>query len=288
MPKKIVGVIGGSGLYEIDELKVEKKQRVKTPFGPPSDAFIIGTLEDVNMVFLPRHGKGHHILPSEINYRANIWAMKKLGVEYIIASGACGSFKNNIRPGDIVIVDQFIDRTYRRNATFMGDGVVGHMVFADPICPDLAKVLYRAAKKVKARVHEGGTYICIEGPAFSTRAESFLYRGWGADVVGMTNLTEARLAREAEICYASIALCTDYDCWHETEADVTIEEVLKVMHKNIETSKRIIKAAVKMLPKKRTCLCVNAMRDAIITDPKKIPPRRRKELDFIINKYFSD
>ncbi len=284
--EKVVGVIGGSGLYEMEELKVRKRQRVNTPFGAPSDAFIIGKFEDVKMVFLPRHGLGHHILPSEINFRANIWAMKKLGVDYIIASGACGSFKQNIRPGDIVIIDQFIDRTYRRIPTFMGEGVVGHLVFADPVCADLGAVLYRAAKKVRARVHKGGTYVCMEGPAFSTRAESRLYKSWGADVIGMTNLTEAKLAREAEICYASIALSTDYDSWHATEEDVTIEAVLEVMRKNIETCKKIIKAAVKMLPKERRCFCVNAMQNAIITDPKRIPAKKRKELDFLINKYF--
>jgi 5'-methylthioadenosine phosphorylase len=257
----------------------------------PSSDLIIGTIagragQEVRMVYLQRHGTGHTILPSEINFRANMWAMKKLGVEYIMASGTCGSFKESIRPGDIVIIDQFIDRTYRRIPTFMGEGVVGHMVFADPICPDLAKVLYRAAKKVKARVHKGGTYVCIEGPAFSTRAESNLYRSWGADVVGMTNLTEARLAREAEICYASIALCTDYDCWHQSEEDVTIDAVLKVMKKNIETCKKIIRESVKMLPEKRTCLCVNAMRDAIITDPEMITAKKRKDLYFLIDKYF--
>lgn len=287
MKKRVVGVIGGSGLYEIEDLKIEKTQRVKTPFGDPSDAFVIGSLDNTRMVFLPRHGKSHTILPSEVNYRANIWAMKKLGVDYIIASGACGSFKDKIKPGHVVIIDQFIDRTYRRIPTFMGEGVVGHLVFADPICPVLAGELFKAAKKIKAQVHEGGIYVCMEGPAFSTRAESYLYKSWGADVIGMTNLTEARLAREAEICYASIALCTDFDCWHDIEADVTIEEVLKVMRENISTCKKIIREAVKTIPTKRECHCANAMSNAIITDPKKIPEKRRKELYFLINKYFS-
>ena len=208
-----VAVIGGSGLYEMSGFELIEEKKLQTPFGAPSDKIVIGRLEGVEIAFLPRHGKGHFILPSEINYRANIWALKKLGAEFIIASAACGSLREDIHPGDIVIIDQFIDRTKRRIDTFMGEGIVGHLVFADPICPNLAEVLYQSAKDLGLRVHKGGTYVCIEGPSFSTRAESRLYQSWGADVIGMTNLTEAKLAKEAELCYASIALCTDYDCW---------------------------------------------------------------------------
>ena len=285
MSDQVVGVIGGSGLYEMKELKVERRVKLKTPFGDPSDAFVVGRLHGVTMVFLPRHGIGHRLLPSEINYRANIWGMKKLGVQYLIASGTCGSFKEELAPGTIVVIDQFLDRTRQRISTFLGHGIAGHPAFADPVCPELSRVLYRAGKLVGAPMKMGGTYVCMEGPHLSTRAESFFYKGLGADVIGMTNLTEAKLAREAEICYASLALVTDYDCWHETEADVTIEMVLEGMKKNVETYRRIVKEAVAMLPKKRTCPCSNAMQYAIITDPEFIPAKVKKDLKVIIGKY---
>ena len=280
-----VAVIGGSGLYEMSGFELIEEKELQTPFGVPSDKIVIGRLEGVEIAFLPRHGKGHFILPSEINYRANIWALKKLGAEFIIASAACGSLREDIHPGDIVIIDQFIDRTKRRIDTFMGEGIVGHLVFADPICPNLAEVLYQSAKDLGLRVHKGGTYVCIEGPSFSTRAESRLYQSWGADVIGMTNLTEAKLAKEAELCYASIALCTDYDCWRQTGEVVTIEQVLEVMRKNIENCQKIIRQAVKNLPKERTCPCPKIMENAIITAQEKIPEKIKKDLEIIVGKY---
>lgn len=285
MAKPVVGVIGGSGLYEMKELKVDRRVRMKTPFGDPSDAFIVGRLKGVKMVFLPRHGVGHRLLPSEINYRANIWGMKKLGVEYLIASGTCGSFKEELSPGTIVVIDQFLDRTRLRQSTFLGNGIAGHPSFADPVCPELSKVLYLAGREVGAPIKMGGTYVCMEGPHLSTRAESFFYKNLGADVIGMTNLTEAKLAREAEICYASLALVTDYDCWHETEADVTIEMVLEGMKKNVETYRRIVKDAVTRLPQKRECACASAMQHAIITAPEVIPAKVKKDLQIILGKY---
>ena len=280
-----VAVIGGSGLYEMSGFELIEEKELQTPFGAPSDKIVIGRLEGVEIAFLPRHGKGHFILPSEINYRANIWALKKLGAEFIIASAACGSLREDIHPGDIVIIDQFIDRTKRRIDTFMGEGIVGHLVFADPICPNLAEVLYQSAKDLGLRVHKGGTYVCIEGPSFSTRAESRLYQSWGADVIGMTNLTEAKLAKEAELCYASIALCTDYDCWRQTGEVVTIEQVLEVMRQNIENCQKIIRQAVKNLPKERTCPCPKIMENAIITAQEKIPEKIKKDLEIIVGKY---
>ena len=280
-----VGVIGGSGLYEMNGFKKTREISIKTPFGKPSDKIIIGELEKVQIAFLPRHGKGHFILPGEINYRANIWAMKKLGVEFIIASAACGSLREDIHPGEIVLIDQFIDRTKNRIDTFMGKGIVGHLVFADPICPELARILYDSTKALNLKVHKGGAYVCIEGPSFSTKAESHMYRSWKADVVGMTNLTEAKLAKEAEICYATLALCTDYDCWRESGEHVTIDAVLKVMSQNIENCQKIIKQAMHNLPKKRICFCANAMKNAVITAKNKIPAKLKKDLKIIIGKY---
>lgn len=285
MKEKVLGIIGGSGLYKMDGLEFEEEREVDTPFGKPSDALVIGRLEGVKVIFLPRHGRGHRILPSEINYRANIYALKKLGAEFIIGSGACGSLREHLQPGFIVVIDQFIDRTTQRVATFMGGGVVGHLVFADPICPVLSSILYESAKELGIRVQKGGTYICIEGPSFSTRAESELYRQWGADVIGMTNLTEAKLAKEAELCYAVLALVTDYDSWHKSEEPVTIEMVLKVMNQNIESCQRVIREAVKRLPEKRSCSCTGIMKNAIITEQGMIPESRKRELDLIVGKY---
>ncbi len=280
-----IGVIGGSGLAKIDELSVEDSVKVDTPFGEPSDEFLIGSISGVRVAFLSRHGKGHSIPPTDLNYRANIWGMKKLGVERIIASGACGSLKENLPPGDIVVVDQFIDRTRHRKDTFSGPGLVVHAMFADPVCAELADRLYESAKKAGASVHKGGTYLCMEGPQFSTRAESRLYRSWAADVIGMTNLTEARLAREAEICYASLALVTDFDCWHESEEDVTIEMVIQVMQKNAETFRAIIKDAIPGLSGERYCACQEALKYAVITDPEQIPEKMKQDLGLVLKKY---
>lgn len=281
-----IGVIGGSGLYEMEGMTGVRPEKVSTPFGDPSDEFITGQLDGVDMVFLPRHGKGHRILPSQLPFKANIWAMKKLGVDRIISVSAVGSLKEEIEPGHAVIVDQFIDRTRGgRESTFFGDGIVGHLTFADPTCEYLGGVLHEATKKIGWTSHKGGTYVCMEGPLFSTRAESHLYRSWGADVIGMTNLQEAKLAREAEICYSTIALATDYDCWHEE--DVTVEQVLKTMASNIEKSKAAIKAAVPLIKAERDCPCQSAMQYGIITAPELIPDKVKQDLDIIIGKYVS-
>ncbi|MDP6461596.1 MAG: S-methyl-5'-thioadenosine phosphorylase, partial [Gemmatimonadota bacterium] len=232
-----IGILGGSGLYEMDGLSGLTEETLETPFGTPSDAFMLGTIEGREVVFLARHGRGHLVSPSEINYRANIWGMRKLGVDFLVAISACGSLRENIRPGDFVLVDQHIDRTKNRAATFFEDGVVAHVMFADPVTPALVTLLADAAEKTGTTVHRGGTYVCMEGPAFSTRAESALYRSWGADVIGMTNLTEAKLAREADLAFATLALATDYDCWREGHDDVTVEQVIRTLQKNVENAK---------------------------------------------------
>ena len=286
MQKITIGVIGGSGLYEIDGLTNLKEIYLETPFGDPSDVFFTGTLGDVNMVFLPRHGRGHRLLPSEVPYRANIYGMKQLGVQRIISVSAVGSMKEEISPGHIVIPDQFFDRTQgKRPSTFFGQGIAGHVQFADPVCAELSQLLYEAGTVSGATVHNGGTYICIEGPNFSSRAESKIYRNWGVDVIGMTNLPEARLAREAEICYGTIALATDYDCWHDSHDDVTVDAVLEIIKKNIVIAREIIKAAVKKLSAEPQCKCSEALKDAIITDRKTIPDETRKNLELLLGKY---
>ena len=281
----VIGVIGGSGLYEMDGLTSVREVKLQTPFGEPSDAYITGSLGGTEMAFLPRHGRGHRFLPTEVNYRANIYGMKKLGVDRIISVSAVGSMKEEIEPGHIVIPDQFYDLTKHRKSTFFGEGVVAHVGFADPVCHDLFGVLADAGKKAGATVHKGGTYICMEGPQFSTRAESKIYRKWGVDVIGMTNATEAKLAREAEICYATLALSTDYDCWHETEEDVTVEAVIAVLMKNVETAKKIIKEAVTMMPAQKGCRCSEALKNAIMTRADLIPEKTKQDLDLIIGKY---
>lgn len=280
-----LGVIGGSGLYEMDGLTDVRTVRIATPFGKPSDDYIIGTLFGRRVAFLPRHGRGHRIVPTDINYRANIFGMKKLGVERIISVSAVGSMQEEIRPGDIVIPDQFYDHTKHRRSTFFGSGVVAHVGMADPVCRDLCQVLIDSGAKVGATVHRRGTYICMEGPQFSTRAESMTYRQWNVDVIGMTNATEAKLAREAEICYSTIALATDYDCWHHSEEAVTVEAVLEVMRHNIETSRAMIRQAVQQLPAKRVCGCGDALRNTIMTPAKLIPAKLKKDLAPIIGKY---
>lgn len=284
MPR--IGIIGGSGLYQIEGIKQLKKLSVSTPFGKPSDKFTVGKLEGETVAFLPRHGVGHRILPSEINYRANIYAMKKLGVERIISVSACGSLKEELRPLDFVLPDQFVDRTNQARATtFFGDGVVAHIAFSEPVCAGLAKVVYDAAKEVKASIHLGGAYINMEGPQFSTKAESNLYRQWGMDIIGMTNIAEAKLAREAEICYVTLAAITDYDCWRESEEAVTIDMVIQNLLKNTENAKRILKAALPRIGKERKCACMEALKYAIVTPGKVIPPKTKKKLDLIIGQY---
>jgi 5'-methylthioadenosine phosphorylase len=284
---RTIGVIGGSGLYEIEGLTSIETVKMTTPFGDPSDDYIVGQLGDAKLVFLPRHGRGHRILPHEINFRANIWGMKKLGVEWILSVSAVGSMKEEIHPGDIVIVDQFIDRTKARQSSFFGEGVAGHVGFADPICSDTAAHVYAAAKAAGARVHQGGAYVVIDGPMFSTRAESNVYRSWGVSVIGMTNLPEAKLAREAEICYSTIALSTDYDCWHETEEDVTVDAVLAIIRQNVALAKQIVKGAAERIPAERRCGCQAAAAHAIMTAPDAIPAAARERLGIILDKYWS-
>ncbi|MCM8778321.1 MAG: S-methyl-5'-thioadenosine phosphorylase [Candidatus Omnitrophica bacterium] len=284
-----IGIIGGSGLYKIEGLKEREKISLETPFGKPSDNFIIGELEGREIVFLPRHGIGHRIPPSEINYRANIYGMKKLGVERIISLTACGSLKENIKPLDFVVVDQFVDRTHQNRKTTFFDQIVVHIGFSQPVCRELFDLLYIAGKGVLSgqgiNIHRGGTYINIEGPAFSTFAESNLYRKWGMDVIGMTNMAEAKLAREAEICYATLAAVTDFDCWHPHYDTITIEMVLNNLQRNIENAKRIISLLVKNIPEERTCLCKDALKDAIVTDKKLIPEEVKRNLEIIIGRY---
>ncbi len=285
MEKISIGVIGGSGLYEMEGLTRVTSVKVTTPFGKTSDDFIIGTLHGKRVAFLPRHGRGHRLLPTDINYRANIYGMKKLGVQRIISVSAVGSMRENIKPGDIVIPGQFIDLTKHRRSTFFGNGVVAHVGMAEPVCADLSKVLIAAGVKAGARVHKSGTYLCMEGPQFSTRAESLTYRKWDVDVIGMTNATEAKLAREAELCYSTIALATDYDCWRHSEEAVTVEAVLAVMKHNIETSKAMIREAVKTLPDACTCGCGEALKNTIMTPEKLVPAKTKKDLALIIGKY---
>jgi 5'-methylthioadenosine phosphorylase len=280
-----IGVIGGSGLYEMEGLTRVKRVKISTPFGKPSDDYLVGTLHGKRVAFLPRHGRGHRILPTDINYLANIYGMKKLGVERIISVSAVGSMREGIHPGDIVVPGQFYDHTKHRRSTFFGDGIAAHVGMADPVCADLCKVLIEAGSRIGATLHGSGTYLCMEGPQFSTRAESLTYRKWDVDVIGMTNATEAKLAREAEICYSTIALATDYDCWHHSEEAVTVDAVLAVMKKNIETSKSMIREAVRMLPASRGCACGEALRNTIMTPEKLIPAKTKKDLSIIIGKY---
>ncbi|MBI3076735.1 MAG: S-methyl-5'-thioadenosine phosphorylase [Deltaproteobacteria bacterium] len=279
-----IGVIGGSGLYDMPGLADVREERVSTPFGEPSDAFVLGTLEGQALAFLPRHGRGHRILPSELNFRANLYAMKALGVERVISVSAVGSMREGVRPGEIVVPDQFVDRTRHRIDTFFGRGIVAHVSFADPVCALLSAGLVEAGRRVGARMHAGGTYLCIEGPQFSTRAESRLYRQWGVEVIGMTNLQEAKLAREAELCYATLALVTDYDCWHDGEEEVTVGGVLEILNRNVATAQAIIREAVRAMPP-RTCPCGSALKDALITDRRAITPEARRDVELLIGKY---
>ena len=286
MTKCKVGIIGGSGLYDIKGLKKKEWITVDTPFGAPSDKYLTGEIDGVRIAFLPRHGRRHTLLPSEINYRANIYGMKKLGIENIISVTAVGSLKREIKPLDIVIPHQFVDRTNgARRATFFGEGIVAHIGLAEPVCPVLSNVLYEAANTARACVHEGGTYINMEGPGFSTRAESFLYRSWGMDVIGMTNFCEAKLAREAEICYITMAMVTDYDCWYHGEETVTVEMIVNNLNKNAVLAKNIIGIALSKISLKRNCACGKALENAIITPSDSITPEIKKKLRLIIGKY---
>jgi len=287
MPQAKIGVIGGTGLYDIEGMTDIEEVDINTPFGKPSDAIIIGNLEGVGIAFLPRHGKGHRIMPTELPVRANIYALKSLGVEHIIASCSAGSFKEEIKPGDLVIPDQVIDRTRSRVSSFFGEGIVAHIPFAEPFCPVLSQIVYQAAREAGATVHPKGTYIAMEGPAFSTRAESRLYRSWGADIIGMTALPEAKLAREAEICYAIIACVSDYDSWHERSEPVTVEVILDTLHKNIDTAKKIIKLAVSRIPEKRGCGCATALKTAIVTPSELIPAEQKEKLSLLLGKYLT-
>ena len=284
-PAAQIGIIGGSGLYEMDGVSGVREIAVETPFGPPSDRIALGTLEGRKVAFLPRHGRGHRILPSEINFQANVYALKTLGVERILSVSAVGSLKEKYAPLHMVIPDQFVDRTFKRASTFFGRGLVAHVAFAHPFCADLGRVLGAACRTAGATVHEGGTYICIEGPQFSTRAESELYRSWGMDIIGMTNLQEAKLAREAEICYATIALVTDYDCWHPDHDSVTVDMIIQNLVANAKTAQAVIAEAVSRLPYDRTCECANALQHAIITRPEAVPDPVKRHLAPIIGKY---
>ena len=285
MARSVVGVIGGSGLYQMEGLERVREVEVKTPFGKPSEKFIKGMVGETELVFLSRHGKGHRWLPTEINFRANVFALKKLGVERIISISAVGSLRQEIEPGHIVIPDQFIDRTTQRSSTFFGKGIVAHVSLADPFCKDLSEILATAAVSEGGKVHSRGTYLCMEGPQFSTRAESHLYRLWGADVIGMTNLQEAKLAREAEICFGTLALATDYDCWNQAAGDVEIENVLAVLRQNVALAQKTIRRAVTLLTESRACACAASLKDAIITERSRIPKKVRSDLRPIIGKY---
>lgn len=285
MQQAEIGIIGGSGLYSMPGLTNLHELQVETPFGEPSDAFVLGELAGRSVAFLARHGRGHRLLPSELNFRANIYAMKKLGVERIISVSAVGSLKQEHKPGDFVAPDQFIDRTSLRQSTFFGEGLVAHVAFGDPVCATVAEAIFRGAKSAAVPAKKGGVYVCMEGPQFSTRAESNLYRSWGADVVGMTNLQEAKLAREAEICYATLAMVTDYDCWHEEYGSVTVDQVVAVLQRNAANAAETVRAAVEAMPRQRSCGCGSALQFAILTDRAKIPQSTLRKLNLLVGKY---
>lgn len=285
MKQATIGIIGGSGLYAMPGLTNVREERLTTPFGEPSDAFVLGEIEGRTVAFLARHGRGHRLLPTELNFRANIYGMKMLGVERILSASAVGSLKEEHKPTDFVIPDQFIDRTFARNATFFGDGIVAHVAFGDPVCPTIASVFEMACESIGVVVKRGGTYVCMEGPQFSTRAESNLYRSWGADVIGMTNLQEAKLAREAEICYATIAMVTDYDCWREGHDDVTVDQVVAVLHQNAENATKVVREAIVAMPEERNCSCGTSLQHAILTDRSMIRAETKQRLSLLVAKY---
>jgi 5'-methylthioadenosine phosphorylase len=285
LPQAEIGIIGGSGLYSMPGLSKVKEVKLKTPFGAPSDAYVLGTLKGRKVAFLARHGRGHRILPSELNFRANIHGFKQLGVERIVSISAVGSLKEQHKPLEFVIPDQFFDRTRHRVDTFFGSGVAAHIAFADPVCAEMASVVEVACKKSGVAGKRGGIYLCMEGPQFSTKAESNVYRGLGMDVIGMTNLQEAKLAREAELCYVTIAMVTDYDCWHPHHDSVTVDQIVAVLIKNAENAARVVRETVAAMPKARACRCGSALAHAILTDPKKIPAATKRKLALILGKY---
>jgi 5'-methylthioadenosine phosphorylase len=283
--KPTIGIIGGSGLYSMPGFEIQDEVTLETPWGAPSEVYVVGKLEGRGVAFLARHGRGHRISPSELNFRANIWGMKSLGVERIISLSAVGSLKEEHQPLDFVLPDQFLDRTRGRVSSFFGDGLVAHISFAHPVCAEVAHVAHRAGREVGVQTKLGGTYLCMEGPAFSTLAESNLYRSWGVDVIGMTNLQEAKLAREAEICYATVAMVTDYDCWHPEHDAVTVNDILANLTQNAENAAKLVIAAVRHMPEERECKCGSALAHALITDRKSIPPATRKKLELLVGKY---
>jgi len=283
----VVGVIGGSGLYELDQkLEGARWVTVRTPFGAPSDAFRVGRLGATTVAFLSRHGRGHRLSPSDINYRANVYGLKALGARWVISISAVGSMKEEIRPLDLVVPDQFYDQTKRRASSFFGDGIVGHVGMADPVCPELGGLLEATGREAGATVHRGGTYLCIEGPQFSTKGESRVYRQWGVSVIGMTNMPEAKLAREAELCYATLALVTDYDVWHEAHETVSVESVVAILLRNVATARDVLARVLPRVGKPCTAGCQNALRNAVITNPKAFPPRTRRRLGLLLDRYF--
>jgi 5'-methylthioadenosine phosphorylase len=282
-----VGVIGGSGLYEMEGLQSVREIRVRTPFGSPSDAIIVGVIGGVRVAFLSRHGRGHRLNPGEINYRANIYALKSLGVSRVISVSAVGSMKESIKPGDVVCPDQFIDLTKRRASTFFEGGMVAHVAFGEPVCAGLVETLASSGQRLGATLHRGGAYLCIEGPQFSTKGESKLYRQWGVDVIGMTNMPEAKLAREAELCYATMALATDYDCWHETEEAVTVEAILDTLHRNVALAKRILQAVLPSVADTQDCACYQALTHAVITDRKQVPVAAKRKLALLTRRVWA-
>jgi 5'-methylthioadenosine phosphorylase len=287
LPEAEIGIIGGSGLYSMPGLTEVREIKLETPFGDPSEAYVLGTLEGRKVAFLARHGRGHRILPTELNFRANIYGFKQLGVRRIVSVSAVGSLKEEHKPLDFVIPDQFFDRTRHRVDTFFGDGIVAHIAFADPVCPQLSVIVEDACKKAKVTGKRGGTYLNMEGPQFSTKAESNIYRSWGMDVIGMTNLQEAKLAREAEICYVTVAMVTDYDCWHPHHDSVTVDAIVAVLLKNAENAAKVVRETVAAMPAERTCKCGAALAHAILTERDKIPATTRKKLSLILDKYLS-
>lgn len=283
-----IGIIGGSGLYSMPGFTNQREVALQTPFGAPSDAYMVGEMGGKPVAFLARHGRGHRLLPSELNFRANIHGFKQLGVEWIISLSAVGSLKEEHKPLDFVIPDQFVDRTMGRQSTFFGEGLVGHISFGDPVCGALAKLLHTACGEAGVPAKLGGTYLCMEGPAFSTKAESKLYRSWGMDVIGMTNLQEAKLAREAELCYATIAMVTDYDCWHPAHDAVTVADIVRNLHHNAENAQKVVQKAVELLSMDgRQCPCASALEFALITDKSKVPAETRRKLELLVGKYFT-
>jgi 5'-methylthioadenosine phosphorylase len=288
LPQAEIGIIGGSGLYSMPGLSGITEVRQQTPFGDPSDAYVLGTLQGRKVAFLARHGRGHRLLPSELNFRANIYGFKQLGVERIVSISAVGSLKEEHRPLEFVIPDQFFDRTRHRIDTFFGDGIVAHIAFADPVCPHMSAIVINACERAGVAAKRGGTYLCMEGPQFSTKAESNIYRRWGMDVIGMTNLQEAKLAREAELCYVTIAMVTDYDCWHPHHDSVTVDQIVAVLLKNAEHACSVVRETVAAMPKQRSCKCGSALAHAILTERDKIPPATRERLSLILDKYLKD